>query len=205
MMKKVLRVFRKDGLLILLFSISISSCNTSTNNSGCFALEEFAIDNPYLDSIIDSVANWHFKSLSDNMSKVDSENNKVMLLEFSHRDSILLFKFIVITKSDAIYKYIYRYNKRIIGYKPTAITNVILVSDINNIVDFGNLFLKFIHPTGNVMIFDFMRFPSDYFYGDSISRWPNFDSLFDPSFIVYQYNGQKFLSPIITTNLDVME
>jgi len=156
MMKQVSKVFRKDSLLFFLLSICLDGCNTKTKNSKGFALEEFAVDNPSLNSIIDSVAGWHSKLLSKNVALED-------------------------------------------------ITNVILVSDINHIVDLRNLFSEFIHPTGNIMTFDFIRFPSDFYHGDTNSRWSKYDSVFDPSFIVYQYDGHKFLPPVITTNIDVWE
>lgn len=200
MMVMVLKIYIniKDKFIIILMLLCLYSCNAEKSDNNGFILEEFVIDNHQLDSIVNSVVELYSNSLSkDNLN---DDNGKVLFLELSGCPNNLLFSFVCLNKYDAIYKYIFRDNKRIVGYNITALTEVVLLSDIDDLTDLEECFSEIMHPTGNIKGFQFLKFPKD-LYSNGNQGWANFDLVFDPRFIVYRYDGKSFSDPISTTNI----
>ena len=97
-------------------------------------------------------------------------------------------------KIDKNFGYIILHNKDLkeIGFDPYEAKN--------NISEFGSQFGKFIHPTGNSEVFKFLNFPQNLYIGEGKNAWPSFESIYDPTYIVYPYVNNKFIHPIITKN-----
>ena len=188
----------KEFFILILLLLCLYGCNAEKNDNSGFILEEFVFDNHQLDSIVNSVAVLYLNSLSKN--NLSDDNGKVLILELSGRPNNLLFSFVCLEKYDAIYKYIFRENKRIVGYNKTALTEVVLLSDIDDLTDLGEYFSDIMHPTGNIKEFQYLKFPKD-LYSKGSRGWANFDLVFDPRFIVYRYDGKSFSAPISTTNV----
>ena len=189
-----LKKYGNGSLLISIFCILgfLYSCSSSVSDN-CYQLEEFAIDDNRLNSVMDSVLNKHLSAFKS------TEEKLILTLNLSRKDTILQFQFSLRNPNDLIYRYIYRENKRIIGYTICDDTYIILLSDINNIAEFGEFFEHFIHPTGKTKKFSYMMFPKDLYK----SGWPNYHIIYDPSYIIYKYVNNTFTSPVLTTNPDL--
>ena len=198
MCMKVKKYILRESCFLILLLLCLYGCNAEKRDNNGFTLEEFVFDNHQLDSIVNSVVVLYSNSLSKN--NLNDDNGKIIILELSRYSNDLLFNFVCLKKYDAIYKYIFRDNKRIVGYNKTAMTEIVLVSDIDDLTDFGNCFSNIMHPTGKIKNFQFLSFPKD-LYSNGSQGWADFDLVFDPRFIVYRYDGKSFSDPISTTNI----
>ena len=43
-----------------------------------------------------------------------------------------------------------------------------------------------------------MKFPENLYIGDNLNTWPDFELIYDPTYIVYPYINNTFLHPIMT-------
>ena len=182
-------------VLLLLVIASMCYCCKPSNNNG-FELEEFIIDNLELQSVADSVVKMYSPVLQS------TEKKRILSLNLSQKDSVLLFIFSIQNEHELINRYIYRENKRIVGYTTSGNTNIILLSDIDNLPELGKLFGTFIHPVGQSKVFSYMKYPSNLYIGDGVNAWPDFDLVYDPTYIVYPFKNNRFLQPFMTTNPD---
>lgn len=197
MIKTVLKKFGKDRayMIVILFTTIFASCGGKHDVNKGFALEEFAIDNARLDSVIQSV----FDNSTGSFPDIDSNTEKVLSLNFQSKDSAIVFAFSFSPK-DELVNSIYRNNYRIVGYAEYGNHDVILLSDISHISDFGTLSAEFIHPTGNKKTFDYMVYPDNLYSCNGNGAWPSYEMIHDPIYLVYKYKEGKSLSPILTTN-----
>jgi hypothetical protein len=196
MMRMALRMRLSGNVYIFVFFILISlfhGCSVPDKKAG-FVLNEFSIDDGKLKSIIDSMTASHLQILQSNIDK------KIMTLNLSRKDTALLFIFSIRNENDLIYKYIFRNNKRVVGYTISSNVEVILLSDIDDLAELGNCYGRFIHPIRNFKKFDYMIFPESLYIGRDHNAWPDFELVYDPTYIVYPYVNGKFLSPFMTTN-----
>lgn len=194
----VSKKYVRDKLSILLLFISIIgllySCDSSNKEEG-FVLEEFVIDDSDMKSIADSVVEMHLSILQS--------NKQILSLNLSQKDSALFFIFSLRNEKDLVYNYIYRENKRIVGYTNIGDVKLILLSDINNLSELGSQFGKFIHPTGNSEVFRSLNYPQNLYIGEGENAWPTFELIYDPTYIVYPYVNNRFLYPIMTKNPNI--
>lgn len=199
MIKMVLKKFEKGSInMIFIFLIAVfAGCGNKQAVHKGFVLEEFVIDNVGLDSIVQSVLENDQKTFPC----IESDTQKVLALNLQSNDSAILFTFSFFPQKELVYS-IYRNNYRIVGYAEYNKHDVILLSDINHISDFGTLFAEFIHPTGNKKKFDYMIFPDNFYSGKENGTWPNYEMIYDSIFLVYKYQDRKFFSPILTTNIE---
>ena len=167
------------------------NCNLPDKHSG-FVLIEFAIDDDRLQAIVDSVIEMHLPILHSD------EEKSVMSLNLTKKDTALLFIFSLRKEEELMNRYIFRENKRILGYTNSSAKEVILLSDIDHLSDLGREFGRFIHPTRNTKSFDYMRFPENLYDG-----WPNFELIYDPTYIIYTFVDNKFSRPMMTTNPNI--
>lgn len=199
MTRKVLNHFAiGKAILFSLLIMGIGSCNMSDKDNG-FHLEEFAIDDIILESIVDSMVEMHLPILQS------EKDEHVVSLNLAKRDSVLLFVFSSRKKNEIINRYIYRENKRIMGYINSKDKEVILLSDIDHLADIGTLYGRFIHPTGNKKPFKYMKYPSNLYIGENQDSWPHFELIYDPTYIIYPFMNNRFLSPHITKDPDSEE
>lgn len=180
-------------LFVILILGLLYSCN-STNKEDGFLLDEFVIDDNGLNSIVDSIIEMYQPIL-------ESEDQKqIMTLNLSHKDSVLLFIFSLRDENELLNRYIYRNNKRIVGYTKTGDEEIIVLSDIDYLPELGNLFGRFIHPIGKSKAFKYMKYPHNLYMGDGQNVWPSFELIYDPTYIVYPYINKKYQHPIMTKN-----
>lgn len=195
MIRMILKQFKRDNtyiiLPLLLIACTFFSCHGVEKHNG-FRLNEFAIDNVRLRAIVDSVVEMNLPILQSEKEK------KVISLNFSKKDSILFFAFSLRNEDELMSKYIYRENKRIVGYANSGNIEVILLSDIDDLSEFGKQYERFIHPTKNSKAFNYMKFPENLYIRDDSNTWPDFELLYDPTYIVYPYVNNSFLQPVMT-------
>jgi len=195
--KMVLKRFEKDSIhmvVTLLIAIFASCDNRHSMNNGV-TLEEFAIDNIGLDCVIQSV----FENKTKAFPCIESDTEKVLSLNLQSKDSVILFVFSFSSQRELIYS-IYRNNYRVVGYAKYKKRDVILLSDINHISDFGTLFAEFMHLTGNKKSFEYMLFPDNLYSGKENGTWPYYEMKYDPIYLIYKYKEGNILPPILTTN-----
>ena len=183
----------KAILLLFLTMEIIVSCRTSDKENG-FLLEEFIVDEVELKSIVDSVIKKHLTILQS--------EEKVMSLNITHKDSITFFVFSLRNKNEIIDKYIYRENKRILGYINSMNEEILLLSDIDELPEVGLICNHFVHPTGNVQLFEYLKYPSNLYIGEDHNSWPYFELIYDPTYIIFPYKNNRFTQPYMTTNPD---
>ena len=180
-------------LLFILVVGLLYGCNSSNKEDGFF-LEEFTIDNNEMKSIVDSMVEMHLPVLQS------EEMKQILSLNLSQKDSALLLIFSLRNEEELIYKYIYRENKRIVGYTNSGEINVVLLSDIDDLSEFGGVYGRFIHPLGKSKLFNYMKYPHNLYIGEGENVWPTFELFYDPTYIIYPYVNGKFLQPHITKN-----
>lgn len=188
----------KSKVKYVLFLITITCLfyNCTLPNSDGFELEEFTIDNFELQSVVDSVVEMYSSALQP------TENRLILSLNLSHKDSVLFFIFTMRNEYELINRYIYWENKRIVGYTNIKNTYLILLSDIDNLPELGKQYGRFIHPTGGSKVFSYIKFPKKLYANKGACSWPDFEMVYDPTYIVYPYVNNRFLHPVITTNID---
>ena len=124
---------------------------------------------------------------------------KVIVLEFLMKDSLPEFWFSFHSKDELRDIYIFGQNKRIIGYFSKNNVEIVLLSRINYKYEFEERFCKFIYPTNDNLIFDYIYFPDNqykmYEYlnyeGEKpmkINCWPELPGIYD-----YRYSRFKYL------------
>ena len=197
MAKMVLSMFKRCKVKVLfsllLFTSVFCNCNIHDKQNG-FRLNEFVIDDVRLKCIVDSMVEMHLSALKSN------EEKKIISLNFSQKDSVKLFAFSLREENELIERYIYRENKRIVGFTYSGKVEVILLSDIDDLSELGREFGKFIHPTGDSRACKYMRFPENLYVGDRQCKWPDFELVYDPTYIVYPYLNNTFLRPVMTND-----
>lgn len=183
------------GIIICVTLIQgfLYSCNSTDKEDG-FLLDEFTIDDNGLITIVDSIIEMHRPILNS------EEQKQIMTLNLSHKDSVLLFIFSLRDKNELMNKYVYRENKRVVGYTKAEDKDIILLSDIDYLPELGYLFGRFIHPIGKSKAFNYMKYPCNLYIGDRQNTWPSFELIYDPTYIVYPYMNKKYQHPIMTTN-----
>lgn len=198
MIKKELEKFGKKYILFLFLIIVISCCNSRHEICKDTVLEEFRIDDEALDSVILSVLGNRDGAFPD----INKDTGKVLSLNLHYRDSVILFVFSFSTKQEFAHD-IYRNNYRVVGYAKYPKKDLILLSDVNSLSDFGSTFCDFIHPTSNKCSFEYINFPKSQYSGEEFGVWPTFEVISDPLYLVYKYENKQIGSPILTTNYEL--
>ena len=191
---------KRNSLKMLFILIGIAcvcnSCNLSKDNG--FELEEFAIDNAGLHSVVDSVINMYSPVLQS------TDEKKILSLNLSHKDSVLLFIFSIRDEEELLNMYIFRDNKRIVGYTTIGKEDIILLSDIDDLPELGELFGSFIHPTGISKELSYMKYPNNLYIGEGVNVWPKYELIYDPTYLIYPFINNTFLQPIMTKNPSII-
>ncbi len=168
-----------------LFIIGLASCKKESRHNG-FVLQNFKIINNQLNSII--------KGIKDS-AYISTKSSDVILLELRIHDSVPEFCLTSAKKDKLNEYYIYSSNSRIVGYieDKSVQTEVIILSDIDNKVDFEMTFYKFLVPTNDTKCFEYIYFPNNQYSVDArgFGAPPPF---FDPYFYYYVYKGNKIIS-----------
>lgn len=167
--------------------IGLSACKKESKPNG-FILQKFKIINNQLNSLINSIKDSAY---------ISKEANNVIILELGIHDSAPEFCF-TSTKKDKLNEYfIFSSNSRIVGYieDKSRLTEIIVLSDINNLMDFEMIFYKFLIPTKEKKYFEYIYFPDDqYIVKENGKGYP--PPFFDPYFYYYTYKGNRIV-PVI--------
>ena len=169
------------GLLIVFGTVS---CKEKTKQNG-FVLQKFKVINTQLSSIIKGIKDSAF---------ILKETNEIIVLRLRIHDSLPTFC-LTSAKINKLNEYfIYSSNSRIVGYieDESIPTEVIVLSDINNKIDFEMAFYKFLIPTKDKKCFEYIYFPDNQYSVDSrgFGAPPPF---FDTYFYYYTYKGGKII------------
>ena len=169
------------GLLIIFCLIR---CKEETKHNG-FVLQKFKVINSQLSTIIKGIKDSAF---------VLKEKNEIIVLRLRINDSMPVFCLTSAKKDKLNEYYIYSANSRIVGYieDKSIPSEVIVLSDVNNKVDFETAFYKFLVPTKDKKCFEYIYFPDNQYSVDSrgFGAPPPF---FDPYFYYYICKGSKII------------
>jgi hypothetical protein len=147
-----------------------------------FTLQRFDVIEPQLDSLIHSV-----------VIKTEQDMMRVNILELIFAESELNFVFCTSIYKDMVSKHhIFGNNKRIVGYIETSVGSMIVLSNVSEQLDFGYVFYKFIRPTDDKKVFDYIYFPDDLYCLTDEKGIPCPPLLYDPIYYWYIFNGGKF-------------
>ena len=165
-----------------LFVLAFSNCKNKLQHNG-LKLQRFKVINTQLDSII--------RGIKDS-SYILKHGDDVIVLVLSTYKSNPEFCFTSVKKEDLNEYFIFSSNSRIVGYieDKSNTTEVIVLSNINNRVDFEMIFYKFLIPTKEKKYFDYIYFPNDQYSVDDRGFGPP-PPFFDPYFYYYTYKGNK--------------
>jgi hypothetical protein len=165
-------------LILMTFTILISCKNRG------FGLQKFEIQDSTLitiaDKFIDSV------KFSDDVTK-----DGIPLLILHKIDTFPGFYFTYAEKEDVSLKYIFRENRRIVGYVEVNSKDMIVLSTISDSYDFECNFLRFLIPTYTTKEFDFIYFPNNLYCVPDNSGFSCSPSLFNPPYKIFIYMENK--------------
>ena len=170
--------------LATLFLVFFIGCKNATKHNG-FTLQRFEIVNKQLNSVIQGMTDsTHILKQSDDVI--------VMVLRIYNSNPEFCF---ASTKKDKLNEYfIFSSNSRIVGYiENKHFPNpIIVLSEIDNIVDFEMTFYKFLVPTDDKKCLDYIYFPDNQYSVDSRGFGPP-PPLFDPYFYYFTYINQRII------------
>lgn len=169
------------SLLLLLCVACKHHAKVEFHNEG-MTLERFEIDNSELDSMVNYMVQY---------SKINETyiKDKVIVLELVNDIDSVQMVFSFQNRDNLVNKYIYYFNKRIVGYITCNNTDIIVLTNINSFVDFVDCFSKYIHPINVTKYFDYMYFPSKLYYNEELDGWNDGSLVYDPVF--YSFSSQK--------------
>jgi hypothetical protein len=183
-----MRTKERNKILIfyigLMFIVGLMSCKKESRHNG-FVLQNFKIINSQLYSIV--------KGIKDS-AYISTKANDIIILELRIHDSVPEFCLTSAKKNKLNEFYIYSSNSRIVGYveDKSIQTEVIVLSDIDNKVDFEMTFYKFLVPTSDTKYFEYIYFPDNQYSVDARGFGAP-PPLFDPYFYYYTYKGNKII------------
>lgn len=183
-----MNIIKRNRILMVclgfLFVLAFSNCKNKLLHNG-LKLQRFKVINTQLDSIIRGIKDSTY---------ILKHGDDVIVLVLRTYKSNPEFCF-TSTKKDKLNEYfIFSSNSRIVGYieDKSLMTEVIVLSNINNRVDFEMTFYKFLIPTKDKKDFDYIYFPDDQYSVDDRGFGPP-PPFFDPYFYYYTYKGNKIL------------
>jgi hypothetical protein len=162
----------------------LTACKRESKHNG-FVLQRFNVVNNQLNSII--------KGIKDS-AQILKFGDDVILLVLRMNDSVPEFCFASTKKKDINEEYIYRENRRIVGYivNKSLSTEIIVLSNLNSSVDFGMIFYKFLVPTVDKKCFDYIYFPDNQYTIDARGFGPT-PPVFDPYYYFYTYKENRII------------
>ncbi|BEG99463.1 hypothetical protein [Bacteroides sedimenti] len=168
----------------IIFIIGLFVCKNESKQNG-FVLQKFNVVNRQLYSIINSIKDSAY---------ISKASDNVIVLELRINEFAPEFCF-TSTKKEILNKYfIFGSNLRIVGYieDRQRQAEIIVLSRIDNRVDFEMAFYKFLTPTNEKKYFNYIYFPDDqYVVKDNGEGYP--PPFFDPYFYYYIYKGNNII------------
>lgn len=164
------------GLVIFLLYGCMNTETSKEKERGTY-LECFKFDNQEVDSIVHLMVNYS-KENKDYL-------NEQMVLELVNDIDSIRLDFSFQNYEDLINKYIFFWNKRIVGYAVVDNTNIVILSNVNILSDFSHCFSIYMHPTGKNKFFRTIYFPSNQYYDDTQKGWNHGSIIYDP--VIYSF------------------
>jgi len=175
--------------ILFLYVIIIIGCTTKerskdVNSEKGFNLQEFVITEKELQSVVNDIT-----SIFNNDPPSDIYTLTLELREYKYT---LEFWFNVI-KKESVTKKIFSYNKRIVGYVTCNNKDIIVLSDINDRLDFEIIFYKFIQPTENNKRFNFIYFDDTQYQVDEQGNFIPSSSGIRDHYVAYIFQDNKMI------------
>ena len=183
----------KSNLLIL-FVVILCSCKGNSPQSTAVQLNEFIISEE-LDSTFNFV-----------ISHLNEEYTSEIVLELMKSDTLSSID-ISLQDREYISKYVYYYNRRVVGFTKKGKDSIIILSNINNLYDLGETFCNYLRPTERKGVITYLKIPlslyeipvsneklsDDIFYNNG--NWADIPYMYEPSVFSFQIKDKKIIFP----------
>lgn len=186
-------------LIIAVVFICVSCYKQPKKNNDGMVLTKFEIIDSRINEILDT-------AISDFIPN-PYPNEDVFILEAIKLDTMSVFITSLLNKKTISEMYIFRNNKRILGYTERHGHDIILLTTTQKFYDVEANYSNYIVPTDSSRFFDYIYFPNnmynDFETGKPIKGWNNVTVLYDPLFCinVYDKSRKKWFVVSVSRNL----
>lgn len=156
-------------------------------------LDEYNISEE-LDSMVDYV-----------ISNLEEKHTCDLVMELMKSDTLLSID-ITLQNRSLINKYIYYYNRRVVGFVKKEEDSIIILSNINSMHDLGNTFGRYLHPTRRKGKFRHLQIPLSLYDAqntggildeefDNDGNWGDIPYMYEPSVFSFVIRGDSIIFP----------
>lgn len=196
-MESICRNSTAKMFVAIVFIITVNCTNNGNDACPCTTLDRFAITDSTLSHIINDIY-----ELYDHIGQAD----KIIVLELNTQNDLYYFSFSLQEKEKISEKYIFRDNKRVVGYVKNRNAVILILTNINSRENFIELYSHLLMPLKETRKFEYISYSnSHYFYNDNSKAitWYNNGQMYEPDYIVYTYNVKemKMSKPMLTKNI----
>jgi hypothetical protein len=181
-MKKKFTEQKKDSYVSIFLIFMTLGILISCKNRG-FGLQKFEIQDSTLVTIADKYI--------DSVKALEYFRDGFPLMILHEIDTFPGFYFTYAEKEDISLKYIFKENRRIVGYVEVNSKDMIVLSTMSGSYKFEHNFFRFLIPTYMTKEFDFIYFPENLYCVPDRSGFPCPPSLLDPSYKIFIYMENK--------------
>ena len=190
---------RLNNINILILSLVCISCGHSFNSEDGYELEEFA----FIDKTCDSIARDYVEHIANNKDFADC-----LVMELNNIDGEYVYLLSHHSKDKVMSYFIQYLNKRIVGFVDYDGQIIILLTDMDEIIDFKNCFKSILKPLNHSKRFKYICHQTYLCYDKQNlkeNNWSHLELIYDPLFLVYKKKNGKWSSPFFSTNPNVSE
>lgn len=190
---------RLGNIILLTIAIVNISCDYSCHDKGGYELEEFV----FLDKKCDSISRDYAGHAARNKDFTDC-----MVMECNYANGEYVYLLSHHNKDKVMSHFIQHCNKRVIGYIECDGQQMILLTDMNEILVFKKYFKNVLKPVHRSKRFGFIRHQTFLCYDEqnvADNNWSSLELIYDPLFLVYKYKNGTWSSPVFTTNPNILD
>jgi hypothetical protein len=173
---------KKDSYFSIFLILMTLGILISCKNKG-FNLQKFEIRNADIINIADKYI--------DSIETLEYFRDGFPLMVLHEIDTFPAFYFTYAEKEDVSLDYIFKENRRIVGYVEVNSKDMIVLSTMSNSYKFEHNFFRFLIPTYMIKEFDFIYFPENLYCVPDSSGFPCPPPFFDPSYKIFIYMENK--------------
>ena len=183
-----------SSLLLFATALVWISCGYSCHDVDGYELEEFI----FVDKKCDSISREYINNIAKKMGLTDC-----LVMECNCTNEEYVYLLSRHTKDIVMSHYIQHCNKRVIGYIEYDGQEMILLTDMDDILDFKNKFINILKPLHRSKRFSFISHQTFLCYNEQNvegNNWSYLELVYDPLFLVYKNKNGVWSLPIYTTN-----
>ncbi len=185
---------RLGSIIIWTIAIVTTSCGYSCHDVEGYELEEFV----FLDKKCDSISRNYVRYVASNEDFTDC-----LVMECNYTDGEYVYLLSHHNKDKVMSYFIQHCNKRVIGYVDYDGQQIILLTDMDDILSFKKYFKNILKPLPRSRRFGFICHQTFLCYNEQNVEdncWSYLELVYDPLFFVYKNKNGVWSLPVITTN-----